>query len=202
MLALTRPRSLFGEMLRQWRLAKPLSQLELAMRAGTSPRHLSFVETGRSRPGRELVERLVDVLDVPDAEQAVWLVAAGFPAAPRWASSLLVRQVALPALVVGASLEVLASNERARVLLPGIDTAQTVLDAFASLPMRRQLVDVDDVLAGWRARLGSVRIVMQVASRQLELRTTSTPLSDGSSLEIFAGANPDSEALLFELTTR
>lgn len=209
MLALTRPRSLFGEMLRQWRLAKPLSQLELAMRAGTSPRHLSFVETGRSRPGRELVERLVDVLDVPDAARAEWLVAAGFPPAQSthgWAPGLLVRQLALPALVVGESLEVLASNDPARVLLPGIDQASTLLDAFASAAIRRRLRDADDVIAGWRARLvrstDTVRIVMQVATGQLELRSTSTPLSDGSWLEILSGANPQSEALLFDLTAR
>ncbi len=53
----TRSPSPFGQQLRRWRSRAALSQVELAARAGTTPRYLSFLETGRSRPGRGLVLR-------------------------------------------------------------------------------------------------------------------------------------------------
>src|SRR6184192_1672115 len=54
-----------GDMLRDWRRRRRLSQLELSNEAGVSTRHLSFVETGRSRPSRDMVLRLTERLDVP-----------------------------------------------------------------------------------------------------------------------------------------
>lgn len=68
----------FGERLRSWRQRRHLSQLQLAGEAGLSARHLSFVETGRARPSRELVLHLAEHLDVPLRERNVLLVAAGF----------------------------------------------------------------------------------------------------------------------------
>ncbi|QWK80718.1 helix-turn-helix domain-containing protein [Ochrobactrum sp. BTU1] len=67
----------FGRHLRAWRQRRRLSQLELALRSDVSARHLGFVETGRASPGRALVLRLADELDVPLRERNVWLVAAG-----------------------------------------------------------------------------------------------------------------------------
>jgi len=67
-----------GALLRHWRTARRLSQLELALDADISSRHLSYVETGRSRPSREMVLRLADVLDIPLRERNTLLVAAGF----------------------------------------------------------------------------------------------------------------------------
>jgi transcriptional regulator with XRE-family HTH domain len=81
-----RARSPFGELLRHHRKLSGMSQLELAVRASTTPRHVSFLETGRSRPGRELVARLVDVLAVPPVDHDRWLMAAGF--APRASAKL------------------------------------------------------------------------------------------------------------------
>ena len=73
-----------GEHLRQWRQRRHLSQLDLAVDAGISARHLSFVETGRSAPSREMVLRLAERLDVPLRERNVLLVAAGYaPAFPQ-----------------------------------------------------------------------------------------------------------------------
>src|SRR5690606_39526399 len=54
-----------GELLREWRNRRRISQLELSLQAEVSSRHLSFVETGRSRPSREMVLRLGDCLGVP-----------------------------------------------------------------------------------------------------------------------------------------
>src|SRR5436305_231919 len=65
-------------MLREWRNRRGVSQLDLALRADSSARHLSFVETGRSRPSRELVLRLADELDVPVRDRNALLVAAGY----------------------------------------------------------------------------------------------------------------------------
>jgi len=68
----------FGRLLRQWRGLRGASQLRLATEAGTSARHLSFVETGRARPSREMVVRLAEALDVPLRERNALLAAAGF----------------------------------------------------------------------------------------------------------------------------
>src|SRR6478736_2482842 len=68
----------FGEHLRHWRQHRRLSQLDLAHEADISTRHLSFVETGRSVPSRDMVLRLAERLDVPLRERNTLLVAAGF----------------------------------------------------------------------------------------------------------------------------
>src|SRR5262245_53283793 len=67
-----------GALLREWRQRRNLSQLELAMRSAVSARHLSFVETGRARPSREMVLHLAERLDVPLRERNRLLLAAGF----------------------------------------------------------------------------------------------------------------------------
>src|SRR5256885_1949113 len=67
-----------GGLLRGWRQRRHLSQLDLAVEAEVSPRHLSFVETGRSRPSRELLLRLAEHLDVPLRERNALLLAAGY----------------------------------------------------------------------------------------------------------------------------
>jgi len=73
-----------GEHLREWRQRRHLSQLDLASEAEISARHLSFLETGRSAPSREMVLKLAERLDVPLRERNVLLVAAGFaPAFPQ-----------------------------------------------------------------------------------------------------------------------
>jgi transcriptional regulator with XRE-family HTH domain len=71
----------FGEQLRYWRRRSGHSELALAAEAGTTPRHVSFLETGRSRPGSDIVLRLAQVLDVPLRERNRLLVAAGLPPA-------------------------------------------------------------------------------------------------------------------------
>src|SRR5256886_14527966 len=70
-----------GEHLREWRQRRHLSQLDLAGDAEISARHLSFVETGRAAPSREMGLKLAERLEVPLRERNVLLVAAGFPAA-------------------------------------------------------------------------------------------------------------------------
>src|SRR3954451_19257307 len=72
-----------GQQLREWRERRRRTQLDLALDAGVSTRHLSFVETGRSHPGRDTMLRLLRELDVPFREQNELLLAAGHaPAFP------------------------------------------------------------------------------------------------------------------------
>lgn len=67
-----------GEHLRSWRQRRRLSQLDLALEADISARHLSFLETGRSRPSREMILHLAEQLEIPMRERNVLLVAAGY----------------------------------------------------------------------------------------------------------------------------
>ena len=68
----------FGRLLRQWRTTRRMSQLALATEAGISTRHLSFLETGRAQPSREMVQLLTGMLDVPLGERNALLVSAGY----------------------------------------------------------------------------------------------------------------------------
>src|SRR3954447_5540002 len=81
--ALQPPAAGVGALLRDWRQRRRRSQLALALDAGVSARHVSFVETGRAKPSRDMVLRLADELDVPLRERNPILLAAGYsPAYP------------------------------------------------------------------------------------------------------------------------
>ncbi|MFE9578094.1 helix-turn-helix domain-containing protein [Nocardia sp. NPDC006044] len=121
----------FGAHLRQWRLVRNLSQLELASRAGSTPRHISFLETGRSRPSRATVLHLAEVLGIPPREHNHLLRGAGFapsrPAAPidpphlaaftTAVERLLSTHEPFPALVLDPYSEVVAANRASERLL-------------------------------------------------------------------------------------
>jgi transcriptional regulator with XRE-family HTH domain len=76
-----------GSLLRDWRTRRHVSQLELSTEVGVSTRHLSFIETGRSRPSREMVLRLAEYLELPLRDRNALLLAAGF--APAYAQTPL-----------------------------------------------------------------------------------------------------------------
>jgi transcriptional regulator with XRE-family HTH domain len=77
------PTRQLGALLRQWRGARRMSQLALALEAGVSARHLSYVENGRAQPSRDMIERLADALEMPLRERNALLGAAGYaPAYP------------------------------------------------------------------------------------------------------------------------
>jgi transcriptional regulator with XRE-family HTH domain len=89
-----------GPLMRDWRTRRGRSQLDLSLDVGVSTRHLSFVETGKSRPSPELVLAVAEHLDVPLRERNTMLLAAGF--APRYSS----RDLSDPAMAqVRASLQ-------------------------------------------------------------------------------------------------
>ncbi|MCF3170345.1 helix-turn-helix transcriptional regulator, partial [Streptomyces violaceoruber] len=123
-----------GPLLREWRERRRISQLELALRADSSARHISFVETGRSRPSEDMVLRLAEALDVPVRERNALLVMAGY--APRYAQTpldapamsalresldrLLTAYEPYPALVVDGVYGVVAANRGIALLLEGV----------------------------------------------------------------------------------
>ncbi|WP_328301677.1 helix-turn-helix transcriptional regulator [Streptomyces sp. NBC_00435] len=123
-----------GTLLRTWRERRAISQLELAGRADSSSRHISFVETGRSRPSEEMVLRLADHLDVPMRDRNALLLAAGY--APRYAHTplddpsmgvlreglerLLTGYEPYPALVVDSTYDVVAANRGIMMLMEGL----------------------------------------------------------------------------------
>jgi transcriptional regulator with XRE-family HTH domain len=120
-----------GALLREWRSRRRLSQLELALEADVSTRHLSFVETGRAQPSRDMVVRLAERLEVPLRERNHLLLVAGYaPAYPETgleddAIRAAVRQVLAghephPAIVVDRHWEMLEANAAVGVLLEGV----------------------------------------------------------------------------------
>jgi transcriptional regulator with XRE-family HTH domain len=123
-----------GELLRDWRHRRRLSQLDLALEADISARHLSFLETGRARPSRGMLLRLADRLEVPLRERNALLLAAGFapqysarplddPAlapARRAVERLLSAHEPFPALVVDRHWTLLAANRAVGPLLDGV----------------------------------------------------------------------------------
>lgn len=94
----------FGRMMREWRATRRLSQLELALRAEVSTRHLSYVETGKARPGRDLVEQLAEALEMPLRHRNSLLLAAGY--APQYRESeLAAPEMALIRRAIDVTLE-------------------------------------------------------------------------------------------------
>ena len=123
------PAAPVGQLLRQWRERRRLSQLELSIQAEISTRHLSFVETGRSRPTPEMILKLTEHLDVPLRERNQLLLAGGYaPAYPQ--HGLDAPELAS---VRGALRQVLAGHEPQPALI--INRWWEMLDANAAVPV-------------------------------------------------------------------
>lgn len=156
-----------GTLLREWRATRRLSQLDLALAADTSTRHLSCVETGKSQPSRELVARLADALAMPLRERNALLLAAGFaPIFPESALGtpalaqvrraidfILAQQEPFPAFLLDRHWNVLQANAAAlrvnRFVLGGRESAHR--------NMLRQLLDPSDLraaIANWQEVAG------------------------------------------------
>ncbi len=124
----------FGSLIRQWRQRRRLSQLDLAIEADVSARHVSFIETGRSAPSRAMVLRLAGVLDVPLREQNQLLMAAGLAPVYRERSledpdmaavregveRVLNAYNPFPCVVVDRGWQIVHANAGAAVLLDGV----------------------------------------------------------------------------------
>lgn len=154
----------FGEQLKEWRGHRRMSQLDLATEAGISARHLSFLETGRSRPTEGMILRLSAVLDIPARDQGMMFSAAGFrprfgtvpaqgldslpPAIAEAIGLILGRHDPYPGVVFDHEYSVLAANRPFAVLagLAGIEVRPGInfLDAYLGpSPLR-------DIITNWR----------------------------------------------------
>jgi transcriptional regulator with XRE-family HTH domain len=131
----------FGHVLKEWRELRRVSQLQLSATADVSQRHLSFLETGRAAPSREMVTHLATILEVPLRDRNTWLAAAGYasiypetnlnePAMEQVRSVLeqiLTAHQPFPAYVVDRCWDVILTNQSATTL-----TARLVNPAAAS----------------------------------------------------------------------
>jgi transcriptional regulator with XRE-family HTH domain len=126
-----------GDLLRDWRKRRHLSQLDLACEADISARHLSFLETGRSLPSREMLLHLAERLEIPLRERNSLLVAAGYApvfrerplgdpaleAARKIVDLVLAGHEPYPALAVDRHWSLIASNRTVPLLIAGVDAS-------------------------------------------------------------------------------
>ncbi len=161
----------FGTLMRQWRRRRGLSQLDLAENGGVSQRHVSFLESGRARPSRQMVLHLAELLDMPLRERNRLLHAAGFAAAyreskldaPQLAEArhaldlLLKQQEPFPAVVVDAGWTVQLANQAAQRMIafllgPTFDPSKPV--NFMKLPLHPQ--GARPFIKNWRDVAGNL----------------------------------------------
>lgn len=180
----------FGRLLRHWRNLRGLSQLALAQEIGSTTRHVSYIENGRSRPGRDWVLRVADALDLPLRSRNELLLAAGLapeflerelgsaPIEPYRAAVLGVMAAIdpFPAFAVDAVFNLTETNRAGRLLLgeagPAANgkagsVALNLMDAFlAPGPGRARIANFPEVAWSWHTRL-----MRAMAERRPELRS-------------------------------
>lgn len=167
-----------GALLRDWRQRRKLSQLELALEAEVSTRHLSFIETGRSKPSRGLLLQLCELLELPLRERNRWLLAAGF--APQFEEAALDSQALqaaraavqrvlelhqpYPALAVDRHWNLVQANPAASALLGALlpGAAPTPLNVLRISLHPQGLAPMILNLAEWRQHL-LARLRRQIA---------------------------------------
>jgi transcriptional regulator with XRE-family HTH domain len=189
-IAPTGPRATFGDLVRYWRRVRAMSQLDLAVAAATTPRYMSFVETGRSEPSREMVLRLAGALDVPLRERNGLLVAAGFapiypehdlddPAIQQVMSALkrmLEQHAPYPAVVMNRRWDVVLANTGAVHLFSALcapdplpEPANVLRLILEPGPVRSSVHNWNEVAPALleRARREAVGGVMDLATAEL-----------------------------------
>ena len=166
----TRSRDAFGALLKDWRRRRRASQLDLALGADVSARHVSFIETGRSQPSRAMVLRLAAELDVPHAARNEWLTAAGYaeayPARPLDAEEtkaarqavawMLERHDPFPAFALDRHWRIVSRNAACARLLGLFDVGEgdSIIDAFLDNRMLQEaVVNRAEIAAHTRSRL-------------------------------------------------
>ena len=191
----------FGEHLRAWRQRRRLSQLDLAVEADISTRHLSYVETGRANPSREMVLRLTARLEVPLRERNAFLVAAGYApmyretrldepamaAAKQAVEMILTSHEPFPAMAIDRHWNLVAANRMLRHLLTDVDASllQSPVNVLRLSLHPRGLAPKIVNLAQWRAHLFE-RLSHQIAASAepslidllAELRNLPLPVAD------------------------
>jgi transcriptional regulator with XRE-family HTH domain len=196
----------FGDLVRYWRRVRAMSQLDLAAAAATTPRYMSFVETGRSQPSREMVLRLAVALDVPLRDRNGLLMAAGFapiypehdldhPAIERVMAALdrvLEQHEPYPAVVMDRRWDVVRVNTGAARLFAELCAPEPVPDPANVLRLMLEPGPVRSAVENWdemapsmleRARREAVGGVMDLTTAELVQR-----LRTGPDVGVFAAA--------------
>ena len=191
-----------GTLLRQWRERRRLTQLELALEAEISARHLSFVETGRAQPSREMLLHLSHELDIPLRERNTLLVAAGFApmyqerrleepalAAARQAIDVvLAAQRPFPALALDRHWNIAASNGALPQLYEGVaaELLEPPVNALRLSLAPRGLAPRIANFAEWRAHL--------LSRLRHQLDITGDPVLEALMTEVSAYPSPRAAA--------
>ncbi|WP_433679657.1 helix-turn-helix domain-containing protein [Nocardia sp. CA-119907] len=177
-MASTRTDTRVGALLRDWRQRRRLSQLDLALSADSSARHISYVETGRSKPSRAMILRLCDALEVPLRERNTLLLAADYAPAYRESSLddaglasvrsaldiMLTAHEPYPAVVVDRLWHVVGENAAMGLFMTGIPD-----ELLLPRPNVYRLVLHPDGLSGRLANLTQVReLFLERLSRQVD----------------------------------
>lgn len=147
----------FGELLKEWRHGRRMSQMELGLAANVSARHIAFLETGRARPSRMMVLQLSETLQVPKRARNLMLTAAGFAeiygnrtmndadmepirAAVGW---MLKRHDPYPAIALDRHWMIVGANSSATIFLEAVDLAvgDSLLSALTKPSKMREALD-------------------------------------------------------------
>ncbi|MBJ7328348.1 MAG: helix-turn-helix transcriptional regulator [Solirubrobacteraceae bacterium] len=201
-----------GDQLRHWRRVRGKSQLELAVEAMTTPRYVSFVETGRSQPSRRMVVRLARALDVPLRERNGLLLAAGYAPLYRAApledpdlervrgalEAMLAKHEPFPAVVMDRGWNVLRANGGAQRLFGGLcapdplpEPANVLELMIGPGPVRAAVRNWEQVVPGLldRCRREAVGGVLDAATAERLARLRVLPevasLADAPSSPVF-----------------
>ena len=191
-----------GTLLREWRQRRRLTQLDLALDADVSPRHLSFVETGRAQPSREMLLHLAEELEIPLRQRNTLLVAGGF--APMYRERklddaalgrareaidvVLEAQRPFPAFALDRHWNIAASNQALPELYEGVteELLKHPVNAMRLSLHPQGLAPRIENLAEWRAHL--------LARLRKQVEVTADPVLKELMEEISGYAMPDSHA--------
>jgi transcriptional regulator with XRE-family HTH domain len=203
-----------GGLLKDWRHRRRRSQLDLAVEADVSPRHLSFVETGRSKPSRELLLHLAEHLDVPLRDRNTLLLAAGYAPVYRETSmeasemapvrdaleKILASHEPFPAIIVDRrwnlvsanrpALAILTDGVAAELLAPPANALRVSLHPLGLAP---RIVNLEE----WSAHLLTRLHRQQVASADPELALLHEELRGYPGVVEHHGPEPEPAAMLF-----
>jgi transcriptional regulator with XRE-family HTH domain len=219
--ARSRPTRPVGDLLREWRQRRHVSQLDLACDAEISARHLSFLETGRSQPSRDMVLRLAERLEIPLRERNLLLISAGFapvfperpladPAldAARKAVDLVIAgHMPYPALAIDRHWTLIAANAAVTGLLTGLpaELLQPPVNVLRLSLHPGGLAPRIVNLAEWRAHL-LARLRQQIAATadatliELLRELSEFPMPGGGKFRALT-AVPAGMAVPFQLNT-
>jgi transcriptional regulator with XRE-family HTH domain len=211
-----------GDLLREWRQRRHLSQLSLACEADISTRHLSFLETGRSLPSRDMLLHLADRLEIPLRERNVLLIAAGyapvFPERPLEDPALQAARKAVdlvlaghepyPALAIDRHWTLIASNNAVLPMLAGIDLSllQAPVNVLRLGLHPAGLAPRIANLAEWRTHLlerlrRQIEVTADPVLKELLNELCSYPIPDGARAEAADGRDYASVVVPLRLAT-